>query len=175
MHALRQSHERVKASLSSRRSGTDGEQPAASVADLRSWSAAQLTGMQKKDVSKAWNFRDFERSFREEPARAAFPQPASLPPIPDNIEAGPFPSLEEVLSRVGRCETVVGAGGSDYRVRAHLRVVKLACIGSVFSCICSCYSYCIRAFPTASETCFGGKCSCIVHYNIIRVFGLPAW
>lgn len=101
VHALRQSHERVRASLSSRRSGTDEQHPAASVADLHSWSAAQLTGTQQNDASTAWNFRDFERSFQEEPARAAFPQPTSLPPIPDNIEAGPFPSLEEVLSRVG--------------------------------------------------------------------------
>lgn len=124
VHALRQSHERVRASLSSRRSGADEESPAASLADLRSWSAAQLTGTQQKDASTAWNFRDFERSFREEPARAAFPQPTSLPPIPDNIEAGSFPSLEEVLSRVGRWENVVGVGGLFRRVGAHLRAVK---------------------------------------------------
>lgn len=53
----------------------------------------------------------------------------SLPPIPDKIEAGPFPSLEEVLSRVGRWETVGGEGLCLCRERARLPVVKLRLAG----------------------------------------------
>lgn len=157
MHALRQSHERVRAFLSSKHSGTNEEHAASSAADLRSWSAAQLTGIEQKDPSKAWNFRDFERSFKMEPARATFPQPTSLPPIPKKIDAGPFPSLEAVLSRVGRWETVGGSGGSVCSKRARLLVVKLklagwsawACMGGMFLCIFSCYS--IRLVPSFSD------------------------
>ncbi|CAM9726855.1 unnamed protein product [Scytosiphon promiscuus] len=120
VHGLRKSHERVRASLSSgarlndrRKSGDQGQPqqqlpaPAASspstTIDVRSWSASQLTGVDGLDPSQAWNFRDFEKRLQgeSEPARSAYPAPKALPPIPSGIEPGPFPSLQEVLSRVG--------------------------------------------------------------------------
>ncbi|CAM9289477.1 unnamed protein product, partial [Hapterophycus canaliculatus] len=113
VHALRNSHERVRASLASKRRASGGKDqpqdpsvPAASspaTIDVRSWSASQLTGVDGLDSAQAWNFRDFEKRLQgdSEPARSAFSAPAALPPIPPGIEPGPFPSLEEVLSRVG--------------------------------------------------------------------------
>lgn len=91
VHALRQSHERVRNAL------------AAASVDVRSWSAAQLTGVEGNNPSKAWNYRDFEQDSLGEPARSALPAPVSLPPLPGTVEPGPFPALEAVLSRVGRC------------------------------------------------------------------------
>lgn len=116
VHALQKSHERVRASLASRQQqqqSEDGGQgqgktqtrppsPTDGV-DVSSWSASQLTGAEGLDPSKAWSFKDFEKRLQSgEPARSAFPAPSSLPPLPSGIEAGPFPRLEEVLSRVGR-------------------------------------------------------------------------
>lgn len=105
VHALRKSHERVRASLAEgqkqqkQRGKGDG-----SAVDVRSWSASQLTGAEGQDPSKAWSFKDFEKRLQSgEPVRSAFLAPSSLPPLPSGIEAGPFPTLEEVLSRVGRC------------------------------------------------------------------------
>ncbi|CAM9378091.1 unnamed protein product [Pylaiella littoralis] len=112
VHALRKSHERVRASLaSSRRRQQHHENDGAAAApavDVRSWSSSQLTGVEGHDPAKAWNFRDFEKRLRSgEPARSAFPAPVSLPPIPSGVEAGPFPRLEEVLSRVGSRDSQV--------------------------------------------------------------------
>ena len=101
VHSLRQSHERVKASLASLEllGGVD----ALPVVQLSSWSAAQLTGVEESDPSGAWNFRDFERSAAGGwPARSAFPAPASLPPLPSDVVAGDLPSLDDVITRVGR-------------------------------------------------------------------------
>lgn len=107
VHALRKSHERVRASLGKarrRRAPSSAAVDGVDGVDVRSWSASQLTGVEDYDSSKAWSFTDFEERFRgDEPARSALPAPSSLPPIPSGIEAGSFPSLEEVVSRVGRC------------------------------------------------------------------------
>ncbi|CAM9970012.1 unnamed protein product, partial [Ectocarpus fasciculatus] len=109
VHALRQSHERVRAALAPKQHhdrGGDAKQrpPPTSAAgvDVRSWSASQLTGVDGHDSDGAWNFREFEKRFQgDEPARSAFPAPSALPPIPGGIDAGSFPTLEEVLARVG--------------------------------------------------------------------------
>lgn len=98
VHALRQSHERVRASLASRSHG-EGKHH---TVNIRSWSVAQLTGTEKQDASVAWNFRDFEKGNLQEPARSAFPAPTSLPPFPSNVDPGAFPSLGDVSSLVGR-------------------------------------------------------------------------
>eukprot|EP00752_Nemacystus_decipiens_P012696 g11248.t1 len=110
VHALRKSHERVRASLASRQQQQQGGGGDANAVDVRSWSASQLTGGagQGLDPSKAWSFKDFEKRLQSgEPARSAFPAPSSLPPLPSGVEAGPFPRLEEVLSRVGSRDPMV--------------------------------------------------------------------
>ncbi|CAM9905700.1 unnamed protein product [Ectocarpus sp. 12 AP-2014] len=109
VHALRRSHERVQAALApERRHGRGGDakrRPPATATgvDVRSWSASQLTGVDRHDSDGAWNFRDFEKKWFQggEPARSDFPAPSTLPPIPNGIDPGSFPSLEEVLAGVG--------------------------------------------------------------------------
>ncbi|CAM9863830.1 unnamed protein product [Ectocarpus sp. 6 AP-2014] len=109
VHALRRSHERVRAALAPERhldrGGDAKRRPPATApgVEVRSWSASQLTGVDGHDSDGAWNFRDFEKKrFQgDEPARSEFPAPSTLPPIPDGIDPGSFPSLEEVLAGVG--------------------------------------------------------------------------
>lgn len=110
VHALRQSHERVTAALASSQEGPDAKSSSPrgdggiSTPPLAvlSWSAAQLTGAESWDPSKAWNFRKFQEKNAGEPARSAFPAPVFLPPLPASVVPGPFPELESVLSHVGR-------------------------------------------------------------------------
>lgn len=118
VHTLRRSHERVKAAihaLSSREGHTEndplpeggaGGEPFRPPVSVLSWSASQLTGVDNWDSSEAWNFRTFQERFLAggEPIRSEFPKPESLPPLPASVDPGPFPELEDVLSRVGRCE-----------------------------------------------------------------------
>lgn len=103
VHSLRQSHQKVTASLASLELPSNGSRDSPLV-QLHSWSVVQLTGVEDVTPSRAWNFRDFVRMIAndEQPARSALPPPASLPPLPNNVEPGDFPSLGDVVARVGR-------------------------------------------------------------------------